>query len=160
MTMTMITPPEQGGSHDARVTVEGCRRSVAGSRWDSRRRYRRARPCVRPCSATASAFRVPSWRAPRSILDKMFGAVRARSPGTLGGRHVPARWSPITLTSSDPTSMPERDTGGVLRYSATVDVRPVIALADVGGLGAASLVRRAGKGGVSEQPPRSRWRSS
>ena len=84
--------------------------------------------------------RLPGFRpgkAPRSILDKMFGAeVRREVLGRLVGDTFRSAMESHHL---DVVGDPDIDAGTltpgeVLRYSATVDVRPVIALADVGGL--------------------------
>ena len=130
---------EEGGSHDASVTVEELS--------PIRRRIEVEIPAGEVQAELDRAFgllgnraRLPGFRpgrAPRAILDKMFGAeVRREVLGRLVGDTFR---SAIHSHQLDVVGDPDIDAGTltpgeVLRYSATVDVRPVITLADVGGL--------------------------
>jgi trigger factor len=129
----------EGGSHDARVTVEELS--------PVRRKLEVEIPASEVQAELDRAFgllgnraRLPGFRpgrAPRAILDKMFGAeVRREVLGRLVGDTFR---SAIESHRLDVVGDPEIDAGTLtpgqaLRYSATVDVRPVITLADVGGL--------------------------
>ena len=130
---------EEGGSHDARVTVEELS--------PIRRRIEVEIPAGEVQAELDRAFgllgnraRLPGFRpgrVPRAILDKMFGAeVRREVLGRLVGDTFR---SAIASHHLDVVGDPDIDAGTltpgeVLRYSATVDVRPVITLAEVGGL--------------------------
>lgn len=94
----------------------------------------------RAFSLLGTRARLPGFRpgrAPRAILDKMFGAeVRREVLGRLVGDSFR---SAIESHHLDVVGEPDIDAGAltpgeVLRYSATVDVRPVITLADVSAL--------------------------
>jgi trigger factor len=128
-----------GGAHDARVTVEEL--------TPVRRRLDVEIPAAEVQAELDRAFgllgnraRLPGFRpgrAPRAILDRMFGAeVRREVLGRLVGDTFR---NAVESHHLDVVGDPEIDAGTLtpgeaLRYSATVDVRPVITLADVGGL--------------------------
>ena len=129
----------EGDAHDARVTVAEvtpvCRRldveipaTAVQAELD------------RAFGLLASRARLPGFRpgrAPRAILDRMFGAeLRREVLGRLVGdsfRHA------IESHHLDVVGDPDIDAGTLtpgeaLRYSATIDIRPVITLADVSAL--------------------------
>jgi len=129
----------EGGAHDARVTVEEL--------TPVRRRLEVEIPATEVQAELDRAFgllgnraRLPGFRpgrAPRAILDRMFGAeVRREVLGRLVGDTFR---SAVESHHLHVVGDPDIDAGTLtpgeaLRYSATVDVRPVITLADVGGL--------------------------
>ena len=129
----------EGGAHDARVTIE----EVS----PVRRRLEVEIPAGEVQAELDRAFgllgnraRLPGFRpgrAPRAILDKMFGAeVRREVLGRLVGDTFR---NAIDTHHLDVVGDPEIDAGTLtpgqaLKYSATVDVRPVITLSDVAGL--------------------------
>ena len=126
-------------SHDARVTV--------AELTPVRRRLDIEIPAAEVQAELDRAFtqlgtraRLPGFRpgrAPRAILDRMFGAeVRREVLGRLVGDSFR---SAIASHHLEVVGDPDIDAGALtpgeaLRYSATVDVRPVITLADVGAL--------------------------
>jgi trigger factor len=128
-----------GGAHDARITVE----EVSSVR----RRLEVEIPTGEVQAELDRAFgllgnraRLPGFRpgrAPRAILEKMFGAeVRREVLGRLIGDTFR---SAIETHHLDVVGDPDIDAGTLtpgqaLKYSATVDVRPVITLTDVAGL--------------------------
>lgn len=128
-----------GGAHDARVTVEEL--------TPVRRRLEVEIPAAEVQAELDRAFgqlgnraRLPGFRpgrAPRAILDRMFGAeVRREVLGRLVGDTFR---NAIESHHLDVVGDPDIDAGTLtpgeaLRYSATVDVRPVITLTDVGRL--------------------------
>ena len=129
----------EGGAHDARVTVEEL--------TPVRRRLEVEIPAAEVQAELDRAFgllgnraRLPGFRpgrAPRAILDRMFGAeVRREVLGRLVGDTFR---NAIESHHLDVVGDPDIDAGTLtpgeaLRYSATVDVRPVITLTDVGRL--------------------------
>jgi trigger factor len=126
-------------SHDARVTV--------AELTPVRRRLDVEIPAGEVQAELDRAFgllgtraRLPGFRpgrAPRAILDRMFGAeVRREVLGRLVGDTFR---NAIESHHLDVVGEPDIDAGSLtpgeaLRYSATIDVRPVITLADVGSL--------------------------
>lgn len=126
-------------THDARVTVEELS--------PARRRIEVEIPAAEVQAELDRAFgllgtrtRLPGFRpgrAPRAMLDRMFGAeVRREVLGRLVGDSLRQALDSHQL---DFVGDPDIDAGTLtpgepLRYSATVDVRPTIALADVTGL--------------------------
>ena len=128
-----------GQTHDARVTV--------AELTPVRRRLDVEIPAAevqaeldRAFSLLGTRARLPGFRpgrAPRAILDRMFGAeVRREVLGRLVGDSFR---SAIESHHLEVVGEPDIDAGTLtpgeaLRYSATVDVRPVITLADVGAL--------------------------
>ena len=126
-----------GGAHDASVTVEEL--------TPVRRRLQVEIPAAevqaeldRAFSLLGNRARLPGFRpgrAPRAILDRMFGAeVRREVLGRLVGDTFR---SAVESHRLDVVGDPDIDAGTLtpgeaLRYSATVDVRPVITLAEVG----------------------------
>jgi trigger factor len=126
-------------SHDARVTV--------AELTPVRRRLDVEIPAAEVQAELDRAFtqlgtraRLPGFRpgrAPRAILDRMFGAeVRREVLGRLVGDSFR---SAVASHHLDVVGDPDIDAGALtpgeaLRYSATVDVRPIINLADVGAL--------------------------
>ena len=129
----------EGGDHAARVTVEEL--------TPVRRRLDVEIPAVevqaeldRAFSLLSTRARLPGFRpgrAPRAILDKMFGAELRRE--VLGRLVGDTFRSAVETHHLDVVGDPDIDAGTLtpgeaLRYSATIDVRPVITLADVGKL--------------------------
>jgi trigger factor len=129
----------EGGDHAARVTVEEL--TPVRRRLDVEIPAREVQAELdRAFSLLGTQARLPGFRpgrAPRAILDKMFGAeVRREVLGRLVGDTFR---NAVETHHLDVVGDPDIDAGNLtpgeaLRYSATVDVRPIITLADVGKL--------------------------
>lgn len=126
-------------THDARVTVEEL--SAVRRRIQVEIPAREVQSELdRAFAIVGSRTRLPGFRpgrAPRAMLDRMFGAdVRREVLGRLVGDSLRQAIEEHALeVVGDPDIDAQTLTPGeALRYSATVDVRPVIDLADVRGI--------------------------